>query len=199
VLHRSDRWGTLVWPVSPVKSSAWPVWPVITTGLTGGALSAQVIGEKEFNLVVMPIHPPLGDIKVLSRTHLSGTAVSLVGGDPGVPMSHMDRDTDSKTRFWLLFSVKKLLKSYICIFLWKWFSKQIYWYDFHISKLNYLKVIHHLYIPNVWPKPYPKRLLLPNRKEYPCMCMHVFRSSFVKAMWYYLSMMATICSLLLKT
>jgi hypothetical protein len=27
------------------------------TGLTGGALSAQVFGEKEFNLVVTPIHP----------------------------------------------------------------------------------------------------------------------------------------------
>jgi hypothetical protein len=25
---------------------------------------------------------------LLGRTHLSGTAVSLVGGDPGVPMSH---------------------------------------------------------------------------------------------------------------
>jgi hypothetical protein len=24
----------------------------------------------------------------VGRTHLSGTAVSLVGGDPGVPMSH---------------------------------------------------------------------------------------------------------------
>jgi hypothetical protein len=36
------------------------------TGLTGGALSAQVFGEKEFNLAVMPIQPPLGDIKVLS-------------------------------------------------------------------------------------------------------------------------------------
>jgi hypothetical protein len=35
-------------------------------GLTGGALSAQVFGEKEFKLVVSPIHPPLGDIKVLS-------------------------------------------------------------------------------------------------------------------------------------
>jgi hypothetical protein len=38
------------------------------TGLTGGALSAQVFGEKEFKLVVSPIHPPLGDIKVLSNT-----------------------------------------------------------------------------------------------------------------------------------
>jgi hypothetical protein len=26
-----------------------------------------VFGEKEFNLVVTPIHPPLGDIKVLSE------------------------------------------------------------------------------------------------------------------------------------
>jgi hypothetical protein len=67
VLHRSDRWGAPVWPVSPVKTSAWLVWPVITTGLTGGALSAQVFGEKKFNLVVAPIHPPLGDIKVLSQ------------------------------------------------------------------------------------------------------------------------------------
>jgi hypothetical protein len=25
----------------------------------------------------------------VGRTHLSGTAMSLVGGDPGVPMSHM--------------------------------------------------------------------------------------------------------------
>jgi hypothetical protein len=39
---------------------------VTTTGLTGGALSTQVFGEKKFNLVVTPIHPPLGDIKVLS-------------------------------------------------------------------------------------------------------------------------------------
>jgi hypothetical protein len=29
--------------------------------------------------------------------------------------------------------------------LWKWFSRQIYWYDFHISTLNNLKVIHHLF------------------------------------------------------
>jgi hypothetical protein len=36
------------------------------TGLTSGALSAQVFREKEFNLVITPIHPPLGDIKVLS-------------------------------------------------------------------------------------------------------------------------------------
>jgi hypothetical protein len=36
------------------------------TGLTGGTLSAQVFRKKEFNLVVTPIHPPLGDIKVLS-------------------------------------------------------------------------------------------------------------------------------------
>jgi hypothetical protein len=28
------------------------------TGLTGGALSAQVVGGGEFNLVVTPIHPP---------------------------------------------------------------------------------------------------------------------------------------------
>jgi hypothetical protein len=32
---------------------------------------------------------------LVGRTHLSGTTVSLVGGDPGVPMSH--------TFFFLLF------------------------------------------------------------------------------------------------
>jgi hypothetical protein len=37
--HRSDRWST-------VSSS---------------------VGEKEFNLVVTPIHPPLGDVRVLSE------------------------------------------------------------------------------------------------------------------------------------
>jgi hypothetical protein len=41
-----------------VKTSAWPVWPVTTAGLTGGALSAQVLWGKKFNLVVTPIHPP---------------------------------------------------------------------------------------------------------------------------------------------
>jgi hypothetical protein len=36
-------------------------------GLTGGALSTQVFGGGgEFNLVISPIHPPLGDIKALS-------------------------------------------------------------------------------------------------------------------------------------
>jgi hypothetical protein len=67
MLHRSDRWGEPVWPVSPVKSSAWPVWPVTATGLTGGALSAQVFGEKEFNLVVTSIHPPLGTSRSFHR------------------------------------------------------------------------------------------------------------------------------------
>jgi hypothetical protein len=28
---------------------------------------------------------------LVGRTHLSGTAMSLVGGDPGVPMSHSPR------------------------------------------------------------------------------------------------------------
>jgi hypothetical protein len=46
VLHRSDWWGEPVLPVYPVKSSAWPVWSVTATGLTGGALSTQVFGEK---------------------------------------------------------------------------------------------------------------------------------------------------------
>jgi len=32
----------------------------------------------------------------------------------------------------------------ICIFLYKYFSSQIYSYGFHISKLNNLKVIHDL-------------------------------------------------------
>jgi hypothetical protein len=33
-----------------------------------------VFGEKEFKLVVSPIHPPLGDIKVLSREKEEATA-----------------------------------------------------------------------------------------------------------------------------
>jgi hypothetical protein len=36
-------------------------------------------------------------------------------------------------------------KTFIKIFLWKYFSRQIYWYGFHISKLNNQKVIHDLY------------------------------------------------------
>jgi hypothetical protein len=31
------------------------------------------------------------------------------------------------------------------LFLWKYFSRQIYSYGFHISKLNNLKIIHDLY------------------------------------------------------
>jgi hypothetical protein len=46
----------------------------------------------------------------------------------------------------------------------KWFSKQIYWYDFHIFKLNDLKLFI-IYISNVWTKPSTKRLLLPNRRS----------------------------------
>jgi len=43
------------------------------------------------------------------------------------------------------FYKKYLLKSDVCIFLWKYFSTQIYSYDFHIFKHNNLKVIHDLY------------------------------------------------------
>jgi hypothetical protein len=35
---------------------------------------------------------------LVGRTHLSGTAVSLVGGDPGVPMSHKEESKNSWTR-----------------------------------------------------------------------------------------------------
>jgi hypothetical protein len=34
---------------------------------------------------------------LVGRTHLSGAAVSLVGGDPGVPMSH----TNALTHVWI--------------------------------------------------------------------------------------------------
>jgi hypothetical protein len=34
---------------------------------------------------------------LVGRTHLSGTAVSLVGGDPGVPMSHTHQVGGSMT------------------------------------------------------------------------------------------------------
>jgi hypothetical protein len=69
---------TPAWPASLVKSSAWPVWPVITTGLTSGTLSDQVFGEKEFNLVVTPIHPPLGDINILSISPLISWLIRLL-------------------------------------------------------------------------------------------------------------------------
>jgi hypothetical protein len=36
--------------------------------------------------LIGPTHRSAG--LLVGRTHLSGTAVSLVGGDPGVPMSH---------------------------------------------------------------------------------------------------------------
>jgi hypothetical protein len=65
---------------------ATPVWPVRRTGLTGASceaqwvigltshhprsdrwtLSAQVFGNENFKSVVLPIHPPLGDINVPS-------------------------------------------------------------------------------------------------------------------------------------
>jgi hypothetical protein len=57
---------TLAWPVRLTGLTGVSCEVQCLTGLTGGTLSAQVFGEKEFNLVVMPIHPPLGDIKVLS-------------------------------------------------------------------------------------------------------------------------------------
>jgi hypothetical protein len=40
-----------------------------------------VFGEKKFNLVVTPIYPPLGDIKVLSRTHPSGCMMTKKWND----------------------------------------------------------------------------------------------------------------------
>jgi hypothetical protein len=43
------------------------------------------------------------------------------------------------------FYKKYLWKSDICILLWKYFSRQIYSYNFYICKLNNLKVIDDLY------------------------------------------------------
>jgi hypothetical protein len=53
----------------------------------------------------------------------------------------------SKTQLWPLVFIKKkyLWKSDICILLWKYFSRQIYLYNFYIYKLNNLKVIDDLY------------------------------------------------------
>jgi hypothetical protein len=48
-------------------------------------------------------------------------------------------------KLYMYIFMKVILKANICIFLWKQFWKQIYLYDFHISKLNDLKVIHNLY------------------------------------------------------
>jgi hypothetical protein len=86
-----------VWFVLEVKRSlklflqvlcATPVWPLRCTGLTGAScevqcltgltghhhqsdrwtLTAQVFREEKYNLVVSPIHSPLGDIKILSTS-----------------------------------------------------------------------------------------------------------------------------------
>jgi hypothetical protein len=35
---------------------------------------------------------------LVGRTHLSGMAVSQVGGDPGVPMSHMHDSTSPRAQ-----------------------------------------------------------------------------------------------------
>ena len=50
-----------------------------------------------------------------------------------------------KHNFDFLFILKYLSKSDICIFLWKYFSRWIYSYNFYIFKLNNLRFIHHLY------------------------------------------------------
>jgi hypothetical protein len=52
-------------------------------------------------------------------------------------------DTVFETQLWLFYK-KYLFKNDIFILLWKYFSRQIYWYDFHNFKLNNLKTIHHL-------------------------------------------------------
>jgi hypothetical protein len=59
----------------------------------------------------------------------------------------------------IYFYIKIFIKNHICIFLWKCFFKQIYWYDFYIYKLNNLKVIHHLYSQYL-TETVSKRLLL---------------------------------------
>jgi hypothetical protein len=50
-----------------------------------------------------------------------------------------------KYNFDFLFLWIYLLKTNMCIFLWKYFARQIYSCSFHISKLNDLRVIHDLY------------------------------------------------------
>jgi hypothetical protein len=40
---------------------------------------------------------------------------------------------------------KNIYWKVIYVYDWKYFSRQIYWYNLHISKLNGLKVIHDLY------------------------------------------------------
>jgi hypothetical protein len=59
--HRSDRrhlWSLVLYRSDRLSP---PVWPMERCQL-------KCSGEKEFNLVVTPIHPPLGGIKVLSLT-----------------------------------------------------------------------------------------------------------------------------------
>ena len=58
----------------------------------------------------------------------------------------LNNDTVAKAWLWLLIFIKIFIeKWYMYIFLWKYFSRQIYSRGFHIFKLNNLKVIHDLY------------------------------------------------------
>jgi hypothetical protein len=58
VVHRSNRCRATVWPMPPAEQSQRPIWLV--------TLGSSRFGDEKFKLVVMSIHPPLGDIKVLS-------------------------------------------------------------------------------------------------------------------------------------
>jgi hypothetical protein len=48
------------------EASARQVWPVTTTGLTGGHCELMFSGTKNWSWSSRPFTPPLGDIKVLS-------------------------------------------------------------------------------------------------------------------------------------
>jgi hypothetical protein len=63
------------------------------------------------------------------------------------------------------FYKKYLWKSDICILLWKYFSRQIYSYNFYICKLNDLKVIDDLY-SQCLTQTLSKWLLNPIPREY---------------------------------
>ena len=56
----------------------------------------------------------------------------------------LDSDTVSKVYLWLLIFIKIFIAKWYIYILWKYFSRQIYSYNFCILKLNNLKIIHDL-------------------------------------------------------
>jgi hypothetical protein len=81
--------GTPVWPVQGNGLTGATCWAELGTDRTGQShqsdrwrLAVQVFRDKKFKLVVMPVHPPLGDIKVLSgrlQSHIMWLIIWISG------------------------------------------------------------------------------------------------------------------------